>query len=317
MRLIFLGTPRFAASILEHLVKVTKHDILAVVSKPDAPTGRGQHLVVTPVKETAQKLLPDVPVFQPNKVSDAESVAYLRGFQPDACVVVAYGEILKPPFLEIPRLGTYNIHASLLPSYRGAAPIQRALMDGCSHSGITIFRIDRALDSGDLVWQGRCAISPNMTAGELTEELLELAKRGIVESLDRIEQGTVTFRHQPHEEATFAPKIVPKDLILDPAQDILHIHDRIRALSPQPGAYFFVQYRDQKKRLKVFRSHVDGSYTAPNPRWCVVPQGFLGLSTPSGTLVLEIVQFEGRSSMPSNQFLRGVPLEELFFLPLS
>ncbi len=314
MRIVFLGTPAFAASVLEHIVHTTKHEVVLVVSKPDAPVGRGQHLVATPVKEMAQRLLPQVEVFQPQKASDPKSVAYIRQFHPDVGVVVAYGEILKPPFLEIPRFGSYNIHASLLPAYRGAAPIQRSLMDGCSRSGVTIFRINIALDSGDIVWQEGCSVGPDTTAGELTKDLLELAKRGIVESLERIEAGSVTFHHQPPEEAISAPKIVPEDLILDPTQDILRIHDRIRALSPTPGAYFFVQYREQTKRLKVFRSHIDPSYTLEPTRWSVTPQGFLGLATPEGTLVLDVVQLEGRSSMASDQFLRGVPLEQLQFL---
>jgi methionyl-tRNA formyltransferase len=314
VRLIFFGTPDFAASILEHLVSTTKHEILVVVSKPDAVKGRGQQLMATPVKQAANRLLPEVPVFQPVKASASESVAYLNAFQPDACVVVAYGEILKQALLEVPRKGSFNIHASLLPAYRGAAPIQRALMGGCRKSGVTIFRLAKALDSGDIVWQESCAVGPNMTSGELTEDLLEIAKRGVVEVLEGVENASLTPQHQLHEEATFAPKIERQDLVLDSSQDILLIHDRIRALSPQPGAFFSVMYHDQIKRLKVFRSHIDATQLETHNRWCKTSQGFLALATLTGTLVLDVVQFEGRSVMSLDIFLRGVPLSEIMFL---
>ena len=314
MRLIFFGTPDFAASILEHLVTTTKHEIVVVVSKPDAEKGRGRQLVATPVKQAVSRLLPAVPVFQPAKASASESVAYLKSFQPDVCVVVAYGEILKQALLDVPKKGSFNIHASLLPAYRGAAPIQRALMDGCRKSGVTIFRLAKILDSGDIVWQESCAVGPNTTAGELTEELLEIAKRGIVETLDGIENASLKLQHQLHEEATVAPKIERQDLVLDPAKDILLIHDRIRALSPHPGAYFSVMYRDQNKRLKVLRSHIEATQSEPHTRWCKTSDGFLALATPTGTLVLDVVQFEGRSAMSSEIFLRGIPLSEFMFL---
>jgi methionyl-tRNA formyltransferase len=314
VRIVFFGTPEFAASILEHVVKTTHHEIVAVVSKPDAPKGRGRLLQPTPVKVMAQNLLPSIPIFQPEKVSTPEFEETLKGFSPDVFLVVAYGELIKSGLLAIPRLGCYNIHASLLPAYRGAAPIQRALIDGRTKTGITIFRLTKGMDSGDMVWRMDCDVNENMNAGELTDILLMLAKRGSVETLDLLETGRVLFTPQHHEEATFAPKITPEDLVLDQQQEVTRLHDRIRALSPHPGAYFLVSYRDQKLRLKVNRSHIDASITDQYRRWIILDDGSLGLSSPLGTLILDQVQLEGRACMDSASFLRGIPLHQLLFL---
>ncbi len=313
MRVVFLGTSEFSASILEHVVLHTHHEVVAVVSKPDAPQGRGQAVQPMPVKRMAQKLLPSLPIFQPKKASLPEFQDQIKVFAADVFLVVAYGEIIKPALLGVPPLGCYNIHASLLPSYRGAAPIQRALIDGCTRTGITIFRLSKGMDSGDIVWKMGCDVGPNMNAGELTEKLLELAKRGIAETLDLLETGRVEYIPQSHEEATYAPKIIAEDLVLDPSQEVFPLHDRIRAFSPHPGAFFWVRYREGRRRLKVYKSHVDVFVTDPYRRWIVLDDGSLGLCSPSGTLVLDQVQLEGRATMASSVFLRGVPLADLFF----
>lgn len=313
MKVVFFGTPEFAAAILEHVVKMMCHEVVAVVSKPDAPKGRGRTLQSTPVKSMAQRILPLTPLFQPEKASTHEFEDQLKAFSPDVFLVVAYGELIKSALLEVPRLGCYNIHASLLPSYRGAAPIQRALLDGCSKTGITIFRLTKGMDSGDIVWSAGCEVGPNMNSGELTERLLEIAKRGVEESLDLLQTGRAQHILQHHEEATVAPKITPDDLVLDQQQDVLRLHDCIRALSPHPGAFFWLSYREQKMRLKVYKSHVDALITDLHRRWLVLDDGSLGLCSPSGTLVLDMVQLEGRSIMDSAAFLRGIPLRQLLF----
>ena len=314
VRVVFFGTPEFAASILEYVVTKTHHEVVAVVSKPDAPKGRGRTLQPTPVKSMAQKLLPGVLLFQPEKASTAEFKEQLKSFSPDVFLVVAYGELIKADLLAVPRLGCYNIHASLLPSYRGAAPIQRALLDGTSKTGITIFRLTKGMDSGDIVWSMGCDVGPATNSGELTELLLEIAKQGAEQTLDLLEAGRVQFIPQHHEEATFAPKITPDDLVLDQNQDVEKLHDRVRAFAPNPGAFFWVQYREQKMRLKVVKSHVDTFITDPHRRWVVLENGALGLCSPDGTLVFDHVQLEGKASMDSAAFLRGIPLRHLLFL---
>ena len=206
MRVVFFGTPEFAAAVLEHVATRTSHEVVAVVSKPDAPKGRGRVPQSTPVKDMAQKILPLTPFLQPEKASTHEVEEQLAAYSPDVFLVVAYGEIIKASLLEVPRLGCYNIHASLLPLYRGAAPIERALLDGCDQTGITIFRLTKGMDSGDMVWRQGCSVGPNMNAGELTAMLLEMAKRGAAETLDLLEAGRAQFVLQRHSEATSAPK---------------------------------------------------------------------------------------------------------------
>ena len=311
MRVVFFGTPDFAASILKHLISATRHEIIAVVSKPDAQKGRGRLLCPTPVKVVAQQDLPSALLLQPERASIPQIVDTLRALAPDVFLVVAYGEILKEPILEIPRLGCYNVHASLLPSYRGAAPIQRALMDGCEKTGISIFRLTKGMDSGDVIWQKGCSVDSEMNAEQLTARLLELAKGGCVESLDLLESGRASFTPQRHEEATLAPKITPEDLVLDPSQNITLLHDRIRALSPDPGAFFWITYRERRVRLKILRTHIDPAIGGPYRKWCVAEDGSLALSTPEGVLHFDQVQLEGRSAMTSQAFLRGISLEQI------
>jgi methionyl-tRNA formyltransferase len=314
VKLVFFGTPSFAASILEHIVSTTHHQVVAVVSKPDTRRGRGRHLLPTPVKEVSSRYLPDVPILQPVRASVPSVAEALAALSPDLFIVVAYGEILKPELLNIPRKGCFNIHASLLPAYRGAAPIQRALIDGCRKSGITIIRMSAGLDSGDMVWRGACEIGPDENAGQLQESLLDLARRGIVETLKDLETDAIKFVPQHHEEATLAPKISQKDLELDVNADVVLLHDRIRAFAPDQGAFFWVLFHDEKKRFKVLKTHVDQAKRSDFRKWIVSPDGVLCLSTPEGTLFFDIVQMEGRAMMPSSLFLRGTPLSEVFFL---
>jgi methionyl-tRNA formyltransferase len=313
VRIVFFGTPEFAASVLGHLVRTTPHEIVAVVSKPDAQKGRGLALVATPVKAVAQQYLPTALLLQPERASIPQIVDQLKELSPDVFLVVAYGELLKTPILEIPKLGCYNIHASLLPSYRGAAPIQRALMDGSEKTGVSIFRLTKGMDSGDIIWQKSCPVGPNTNAEELTAALLDLAKEGSVESLRLLETGTAQLVPQRHEEATLAPRIMPEDLVLDQSQDVTVLHDRIRALSPHPGAFFWVTYRERQLRFKVLQTRVDLTPGGPYRKWCVAEDGSLALSTPEGVLLFDQVQLEGRSVMTSQAFLRGIPLEQIIF----
>jgi len=311
MRVVFLGTSDFAASILEHLAKEFLDDIVAIITKPDKPVGRGQKLQPPPVKTIAEALFPKIPVLQPERVSSPQAVEALTSLSPDIFIVVAFGEILKPEVLAIPKVGAFNIHASLLPAYRGAAPIQRALMDGCSHTGITIFRLNPKMDSGDIVWQKECVIGENETFGGLSERLLEISKKGVVDLLHTANK--LTFSTQSTKGVTKAPKLLPEDLVLDQSWELQKIHNHIRALSPKPGAYFSVAHQGVKKRLKVVQAHIDRTLSGGALGWFITDDGALALGNSRGALIVDTLQLEGRKAMSSKDFLKGVSLEDLRF----
>lgn len=314
MRIIFFGTPNFAGRILDYILRETDHEIVAVVSRPDAPSGRGRVLQSTPVKKIALDFDPQIPILQPHKVSSPEVVTQLASYNADIFLVVAYGEILRKEVLAIPPKGCFNIHASLLPEYRGAAPIQRALMNGCKKTGITFMRMGEGMDSGDIVLQKACTVSENENAGELTEKLLKISLELVDAALYSIETNTAVFEQQQHDLATYAPKILPEDLVLNEVEDIWRIHDIVRGLSPIPGAYFWVLIRDEKKRLKILRTHIDETCSEKERRWKCTSDGFLSLSTAEGSLIFDEIQLEGKAAISSKDFLRGTPLDAIFFL---
>ncbi len=313
MRIVFFGTSTFASSILEHISKEFSENIIAVVTKPDKPVGRGQKLQMSPVKKGAKNLLPHVPILQPERVSTKEAIDQLKRLSPDLFIVVAFGEILKKEVLALPAIGAFNIHASLLPAYRGAAPIQRVLMDGASHTGITIFRLNPKMDSGDVVWKKSCAIGEDETAGELTARLLETSKEGVVELLHQAIKNTLTFSQQPQKGMSLAPKLLPEDLMLDQSWELQKIHNHVRALSPKPGSYFLVAHHGEKKRLKIVQTHIDSTAPFQGKGWFKTEDGKLSLSDSKKALIIDTLQLEGRRAMSSEEFLRGVSLEDLRF----
>lgn len=314
MRVVFFGTPQFASILLDYLIQKTKHEVVAVVSKPDAHKGRGQHVQPTPVKHVVERLERKIPVIQPVKASCPEMVEELKKYSAEIFLVVAYGEILKSEIINIPTKGCFNIHASLLPMYRGAAPIQRALMDGCHKTGVTFMKMGKGMDSGDIVMQKSCQVGENENMGDVSKKLLQLSIDIMVEALDLIEAGKATFSPQQHAEATYAPKIQPEDLILNPADDVWLIHNKVRALSPTPGAFFWIELRGEKKRLKVLRTHIDTSLCDTVYRWQKNSDESLMLSGADGSIIFDEVQLEGRAAMPSREFLRGYTLDEILFL---
>lgn len=310
MKIAFFGTPFFAASILEHIVKYgTRHQVMAIISKPDAPRGRGQKVLPTAVHKKTDELLPHVPFFQPRRASDETILPFLQALQADVFVVVAYGEIIKKRVLEIPKHGCMNIHASLLPHLRGAAPIQRALMQGDTKTGITIMRMDEGLDTGDMLLQKEMPIYENDTFADVESQLLLLAQKAVIEALDSIEDGSVRYVPQDNEHATIAPKIGEKDLCLHTEENVATLHNYIRALSPKPGAYISLFIRGKPMRLKILSSLKMGN---PNPLEKPVLREYgneLALMNTSGLLLLKTVQLEGKGPTSSGEFLRGYPLD--------
>ena len=282
-----------------------------MVSRQDKPKGRGLVVEKTAVHEMAEKLDLQVPILQPKKTGEPEILQKLKAVQADAFVVVSYGEIIKKSVLDIPRYGCFNIHASLLPRLRGAAPIQRAIMRGDRTTGITIMKMDEGMDTGDMLLTKEIVIHENDCFADVEKALIEAAKEAIVEALDRIESGAFTLYPQNHEEATLAPKISDEELLLKPESNVKDLHNTIRALSPKPGAYLNVTVREKPMRMKIFSSKLltEGG-KSPEPL-LTAQNGMLSLQNSTGRLLLETVQLEGRPRMSSQEVLRGYPIEIL------
>jgi methionyl-tRNA formyltransferase len=241
MRIVFCGTPLFAVPALKHLVAQADFEIAAVVTQPDRPRGRGHEVSFSPVKETA--IAAGIPVYQPEKIRAQEVQELLQKLAPDVIVIIAYGQIIPARLLPIPKLGWINLHASLLPKYRGAAPINWAIVNGETKTGVTSMRIDAGMDTGEILLQEEMEIGPAETAPELAARMSELGAPLMAETLRGLEAGTIIPRPQAHEQASNAPMLKKEDGRIDwsrPAQEIFH---RIRGFAPWPGA--FTSFRGQ------------------------------------------------------------------------
>ena len=235
MRILFCGTPSFAVPSLKHLLAQPDFQIAAVITQPDRPRGRGQEVSFSPVKEVA--LASSIPIFQPEKIRTPESEQFLREANPDAIVIIAYGQIIPARLLNIPRLGWINLHASLLPKYRGAAPIQWAIANAESMTGVTSMRIDAGMDTGDILLQREIAIGPDETTPQLAERLAEFGAPLMAETLRGLRDASLQAKSQNHGEATLAPLLKKEDGQIDWRQPAKVIYDRMRAFTPWPGAY--------------------------------------------------------------------------------
>jgi methionyl-tRNA formyltransferase len=299
MRLVFLGTPAFAVPTLEKAAAA--HDMLAVLTQPDRPRGRGQRESASPVKEAALRL--GIPVRQPERVRRPEAVEQLRGLAPDAMVVVGYGQIIPQSVIDIPRLGIINVHASLLPRYRGAAPVQWAIVNGERRTGVTTMRIDAGLDTGDMLLRAETEIGPEETAPQVLERLSVMGADLLVETLARLEAGTIVPEKQNPAEATYAPLIKKEDGAIDWRLPASAIHNRVRGLQPWPGGY--TAFRGQ--RLHIWRTRVVSETGAvakarTAPVLSVKP---VVVGCGEGALELVEVQLEGRRRMPGADFANG------------
>lgn len=253
LRIIFFGTPNFAASVLDFLLQ-SKISIVAVVTQPDRPKGRALQVAPSAVKQKILEQAPWIPIFQPEKVLESQFLDQLRDFKADLFVVVAFGQILPQGLLDIPPKGCINVHASLLPKYRGAAPIQRVLMNGESETGISIQKIVKQLDAGDLIATARTEISENTTFGELEETLCELSKPLLLLVLQSYETGIPSAEPQNQTLATYAPKISIEEGEIRWDRSAKEIHNLVRAFSPRPGAWCWVQSSSNKRRIKILRT---------------------------------------------------------------
>ena len=235
MRVVFCGTPMFAVPTFKHLLAQSDFEIAAVITQPDRPRGRGMRITASPVKETA--LAASVPVHQPEKIRSPEAEDLLKRLSPDAIVIIAYGQIIPARLLAIPKLGWINLHASLLPKYRGAAPIQWAIAQGETQTGLTTMRIDAGMDTGDILVQMPMEIAPDDTTPTLAAKLAEAGAELMGESLRGVAAGTLRPKHQEHELATYAPLLKKENGNIDWACSAREIYNRMRAFTPWPGAF--------------------------------------------------------------------------------
>lgn len=303
MRAIFMGTPEIAAEVLKCLLN-SEHEIIAVVTQPDRPKGRGKELAKSPVKLVAEEH--GIPVLQPEKVKAPESVEELRALKPDIILVAAFGQIVSKDILDIPKYGCINVHASLLPEYRGAAPIQWAILDGKELTGVTIMRMDEGIDTGDMISSVEIPITEEETGGSLHDKLAAAGGPLLLSAIKKIEEGTAVYTPQDHEKHTYA-KMLRKELgRLDFTEDAAKLERYIRGLNPWPSAY---TYKDGKT-IKFWSASVsyDKFDACPCGTLVSVADGMLWIMTGNGILQVKELQPEGKRRMTTEEYLRGYPL---------
>jgi len=303
MKIVFLGTPEFARPSLERLIQAG-HEILAVYTQPDRPSGRGRQLTAPPVKQAALKH--HLPVRQPERIRNPEVVAELAELRPEVMVVVGYGQIIPQSIIDIPPLGIINVHASLLPKYRGAAPVQWAIARGETETGVTTMRIDAGLDTGDILLQRATPIHPEEDAVSLAARLGELGAELLVETLDGLEQGTIVPLKQDHSQASYAPPLRKEDGLVDWRLPALAIHNRVRGFVPWPGCHT----RFRNRELLIWKSRPSGELIEGQPGKLEVRDRRLLVCCGRNT-VLELLdlQLEGRKRISAGEFLSGQHVE--------
>jgi methionyl-tRNA formyltransferase len=304
MTLVFLGTPSFAVPTLERIVQAG-HRVLAVFTQPDRPKGRGGQLSASPVKVSALQLA--LPVHQPERIRRPEPVEQLKQMQPDAMVVVGYGQIIPQSIIDIPRHGIINVHGSLLPKYRGAAPIQWAIANGETTTGVTTMRIDAGLDTGDMLLKWETSIGPEENALELGQRMAQAGADLLVQTLAEVETGTLRAEPQDNSQASLAPILKKEDGRVDWNWPARKIFDRARGFLPWPGAYSY--FRGQL--FHVWKARVADENGDGTPGRLMPQKKRLLVSSGEGTaLELLEVQVEGRKRMPAEAFVNGHRLDE-------
>lgn len=311
MKIVFMGTPDFAEGALESLIRAG-HEITAVVTQPDKAKGRSKELQFPPVKECA--LRHGIPVFQPVKIKTADAVEQLKQFQADIYIVAAFGQILSPEILALPKYGCLNIHASLLPKYRGASPIQHVIIDGESETGVTIMQMDAGLDTGDMLYQKKIPIDEEDTFETLHDKLMILGGEAIAEALELLAAGRLTPRKQNDRESCYASLISKEMGKVDFTKEAAAINRLIRGMNPWPSAYTFFR----GKQLKIWRAvpvqpagKEDAADFPGRTAGSIVrvDKDFFEVATGSGSLRVYELQMEGKKRMSAHDFLLGVKIE--------
>ena len=300
MRVVFMGTPDIAATCLKQILE-DGFDVVGVYTQPDRPKGRGMKLVASPVKELA--LAHDIPVFQPEHFKDAETAEQLRQLQPDVCAVVAYGRILPQTILDIPTKGCINIHASLLPQYRGSAPYQWAVLDGQKETGVSAQYMALKMDAGDVIDVAKTPIGPNETAGELLDRLAVLGAQLLSKTLSRVAAGSVTATAQDEAAVTYAPMLDKSMCPIDWRKTAQQVHDQVRGLHPWPVATTEIG----GTRFKIHQTIVVEGSGKPGEILELTKTG-LRMACGQGAVEIRSLQAEGGKRMAAPDYFRGHPL---------
>ena len=302
MRVVFMGTPDIAATCLQKIL-ADGFEVVGVYTQPDRPKGRGMKLVASPVKEVA--LSAGIPVFQPENFREEETVEQLRALRPDICAVVAYGRILPQKVLDVPKFGCINIHASVLPKYRGSAPYQWAVLDGLTESGVTAMYLCREMDAGDIIDVSKTPIGENETAGELLNRLAELGADLLSKTLSRFaREGKVPAVPQNPDEVSYAPMLDKTMCPIDWNQTALQVHNHVRGLHPWPVATMVLQ----GKTFKVHAAHVVSGSGTPGQILGLTKTGLV-IACGEGAVEITSLQAEGGKRMAAPDYFRGHPLQ--------
>jgi len=305
MRIVFMGTPEFSVPILTAIIG-QGYDVVAVYSQPPRPAGRrGLELTKSPVHEKAEQF--GIPVFTPKSLKGAEEQDVFASLEADVAIVVAYGLLLPKAILDAPRLGCYNGHASLLPRWRGAAPIQRAIMSGDSETGMMIMKMDEGLDTGPVAMAEKVAITPDMTAGELHDRLSMIGADLMVRALGALERESLTLQPQAEEGVTYAAKIDKAEARIDWSKPARDVHNAIRGLAPFPGAWCEMEINGVVERVKLQRSTLGEGWGAAGS----VLDDRLTVACGEGAVRLVTLQRSGGKSLPAQEFLRGATVTKV------
>ena len=300
MRIVFVGTGDIGVPTL-HALRNSEHELLAVVTQPDKPVGRDQRIQAPPIKREVAGC--NIPVLQPRRIKDRETLDGIESLRPDVAVVMAYGQILPAAFLTIPKIACVNLHASLLPRWRGAAPIQAAIAAGDTHTGITVMYVDEGLDTGDILSKNEIDILAEDTGGSLHDRLAQLAPDALLEALQLLDSGYAPRIPQDSAEATYAPKLTRESGRINWSESATVIERKIRAFNPWPGGFTELKTPAGPRKLKVFSTKTADRQGAPGQ--IVATAQELVIAAGTGALSLTDVQLEGRKRMSAAEFVRG------------
>lgn len=312
LRILFMGTPKFACPSLETLIQRTK--LVGVVTQPDRPSGRGKKFISSPVKKLAQEK--DIPFYQAESVNSKSFIYKMRGIAPDLVIVVAFGQIFSSEFLSIPRICSLNLHPSLLPRYRGPAPIPWAIIKGEKETGVTIQKIEEKVDEGRIIIQRSLPIGSSDTAKEMEEKLSLLGADLLLEAVKMIEEGSVKYRTQDRGQASYAPKIEKRDGLIKWKRSSWNIHNLVRGLNPYPGAFTFIKLKGKTTRVKIWQTELveekfeEKRTTEPGEIIKIWKEkGFL-VKGAKGLLLVKKLQLPGRNPISGYDFVKGYQVKE-------
>jgi methionyl-tRNA formyltransferase len=299
MNIIFMGTPGFAVPTLEKLHE-SSHNVVLVVTQPDKPSGRGKKLKSSEVKEIAERL--SLKIFQPDKIKRQENIDVLKSYNPDVIVVVAYGQILSKDVLTLPKYGCINVHASLLPKLRGAAPLNWAIINGDTKTGITTMQMDTGLDTGDMLLKTEVIIDENMNVGELHDILMHKGAKLLIETLNKLEKGELSPQKQDDSLSSYAPMFNNENRKINWSLPAKNIHNLIRGLSPWPAAYFTMD----EKPVKVYNSSYINDNSDYEPGYVIKADNEgIFVKAKDGIVILKEIQMPGKKKMTVEAYLRG------------